>query len=122
MAEVMVKGEDLSGLGWTIKSLIDGNMERPELWEKIKKMKGTLEVRETDANVVSTIFFNKGEISVQDGAITKPTARVAAGFDALSELTSGQVGPIRAVLFGKIKVGGNLLKLLKMAKALIHKE
>ena len=27
MAEVMVKGEDLSGLGWTIKSLIDGNME-----------------------------------------------------------------------------------------------
>jgi putative sterol carrier protein len=122
MAEVVVKGDDLSGLGWTIKSLIDGNMERSELWEKIKKIKGTLEVRETDANVVSTIFFNEGEISVQDGAITKPTAHVAAGFDALSELTSGQVGPIRAVLFGKIKVRGNLLKLLKMAQALIHKE
>jgi putative sterol carrier protein len=32
------------------------------------------------------------------------------------------VGPIKAVLTGKIKAGGNLLKLLKMAKAVIVKE
>jgi putative sterol carrier protein len=122
MAEVIVKGEDLSGLGWTIKSLIDGNMEKPEIWEKIRKIKGTMVIKETDADVVNTVFFNEGEISVQDGAVPNPTARVAANFDALTELTSGQVGPIKALLTRKIKAGGNLLKLLKMAKAVIVKE
>jgi putative sterol carrier protein len=122
MAEVKVRGDDLNGLGWTIKSLIEGNMEKPEIWAKIKKMKGTLVVKETGADVFSTVFFNEGEIEIKDGSIEKPTARVAAGFDELSELTSGQVGPIKAVLTGKIKAGGNLLKLLKMAKAVIVKE
>jgi putative sterol carrier protein len=122
MAEVKVKSEDLSGLGWTIKSLIDSNMEKSDLWKNIKKIKGTLVVKETDADVDSTIIFDKGNISIQNGAISKPTARVAANFDALSELTSGQIGPIKALLTGKIKAGGNLLKLLIMAKAIIHKE
>lgn len=122
MAEVKVRGEDLNGLGWTIKSLIDGNSEKPEIWVKIKKIKGTLVVKETGADVFSTVFFNEGEIEIEDGAIEKPTASVAAGFDELSELTSGQVGPIKALLTGKIKAGGNLLKLLSMAKAVIVKE
>jgi putative sterol carrier protein len=122
MAEVKVKSEDLSGLGWTIKSLIDSNMEKSDLWENIKRIKGTLVVKETDADVDSTVIFDKGNISIQNGAIPKPTARVAANFDALSELTSGQIGPIKALLTGKIKAGGNLLKLLIMAKAIIHKE
>jgi len=122
MAEVKIRGEDLNGLGWTIKSLIEGNMEQPEIWAKIKKLKGTLVVKETGAGVFSTVFFNKGDIEIEDGSIQRPTARVAAGFDELSELTSGQVGPIRAVLTGKIRAGGNLLKLLKMARAVIVKE
>ena len=79
-------------------------------------------VKETGADVFSTVFFNEGEIEIEDGAIEKPTASVAAGFDELSELTSGQVGPIKALLTGKIKAGGNLLKLLSMAKAVIVKE
>jgi len=122
MAEVKVRGEDLSGLGWTIKSLLDGNLEKPERWRKTKKIKGSLVVRETGADVANTIFFNKGEIEIQDGAIEKPTAYVEAGFDELSELISGQVGPVRALITGKIKAGGNLLKLLAMAKTMITKE
>ena len=122
MGEVKVKGEDLSGLGWTIKSLIDRNMENPKVWDNIKKIRGSLVVRETGANISTTVFFDKGEIEIQDGAITKPSAWVAAGFDELAELTSGQIGPIRALLFGKIKAGGNLLKLLKMAKVVIDQE
>ena len=122
MAEVKVKGEDLNGLGWTIKSLIDGNMENPEVWSSIKKIRGSLVVRETGADVAATVFFDKGELEIQDGAVKKPSAYVAAGFDELAELTSGKVGPIRALLTGKIKAGGNLLKLLKMAKAVIDHE
>ena len=122
MAEVKVRGEDLSGLGWTIKSLVDGNLEKPERWRKIKKIRGSLVVRETGADVANTIFFNKGEIEIQDGAIAKPTAYVEADFDELSELISGQLGPVKALITGKIKAGGNLLKLLAMAKAMITRE
>jgi putative sterol carrier protein len=122
MAEVKIRGEDVSGLGWTMKSLIDENLRKPEIWSRVKKLKGTLVVCETDSKVTNTVFFNKGEIEIEDGAISRPTARVSACFDALTELTSGQVGPIKAVLTGRIKAGGNLLKLLKMAKALIHNE
>ncbi len=117
MAEVKLIGEDLNGLGWTIKSLIDGNMEKPNVWNSVKKIRGSLVVRETGTNVETTIFFEKGEIKIQDGAVKKPSAFVAAGFDELAELTSGRVGPIRALLTGKIKARGNLWKLLKMAKA-----
>jgi putative sterol carrier protein len=122
MAEVKVRGQDLSGLGWTIKSLMDGNLEKPEILAKVAKIQGTLVVRETGADVANTVFFNKGEIEIEDGAIPKPTASLAAGFDELSEVTSGQVGPIRAVLTGKIKARGNLWKLLQMAQAIIIQE
>ncbi|MBC8466521.1 MAG: SCP2 sterol-binding domain-containing protein [Deltaproteobacteria bacterium] len=122
MGEVKVKGEDLNGLGWTIKSLIDGNMENPKVWANIKKIRGSLVVKETGADVSVTVFFDKGEIEIQDGAVRKPSAHLAAGFDELAEITSGQLGPIRALLTGKIKAGGNLLKLLKMAKAVINRE
>lgn len=122
MGEVKVNEDDLNGLGWTIKSLIDANMENPKVWNSIKKIRGSLVVRETGADVAVTVFFDKGEIEIQDGAINKPSAYVAAGFDELAELTSGQVGPIRALLTGKIKAGGNLLRLLKMAKAVINRE
>jgi len=120
--EVKVKEDDLSGLAWTLKSLIDGNMNKPELWKNLENIKGTLVVKETSANVTSTVFFNEGEIEIKDGAVDNPTAYLAAGFDELSEVASGQVGPIKAVLTRKIKVGGNPLKLLKMAKAIITTE
>ncbi len=122
MGEVKIKGEDLNGLGWTIKSLIDVNMEKPQVWNSIKRIRGSLMVRETGADVATTVFFDKGEIEIRDGAINKPSAHLAAGFDQLAELTSGQVGPIRALLTGKIKAGGNLLKLLKMGKVVINRE
>lgn len=122
MPEVSVIGEDLSGLGWTLKSLIDANITDPVVWNKVKKIRGTLVIRETGAGVAVTIFFEEGDIKIQDGAITNPSARLAAGFDELSEIVGGQIGPVNALITGKIKAGGNLLRLLKMARAIISKE
>ena len=42
-------------------------------------------VRETGADVASTVFFDKGEIEIKNGAAEKPTAYLAASFDELSE-------------------------------------
>jgi hypothetical protein len=122
MAEVKVKGEDLSGLGWTLKSLMDANIGKPDQWQKIRKIHGTLVVRETGADVAATISFEGDDIFIQDGAVDRPSAYLAAGFDELSEVAGGLIGPIRALVTGKIKARGNLLKLLRMAKAIISTE
>jgi putative sterol carrier protein len=122
MTEVVVQGDDLNGLGWTVKSLMDQNLEDPNVLGKVKNIRGSLVVRETGADVAVTVFFERGEFSIQDGAIDKPSASLAGGFDELSELTSGQVGPVKALLTGRIKARGNLIKLLKMARAIITPE
>ncbi|MEW6267579.1 MAG: SCP2 sterol-binding domain-containing protein [Thermodesulfobacteriota bacterium] len=122
MTEVEVVGQDLSGLGWTIKSLMDENLKNPFVGDKVGKISGSLVVRETGADVAVTVFFERGRYRIQDGAVARPSAYLAAGFEQLSELTSGQVGPIKALLTGRIKAGGNLLKLLRMARAVITRE
>ena len=119
MTEVQVIGEDLNGLGWTLKSLIDQNIRNAGVWDAVGKIRGTLVVKETSADVMSTVIFDKGALSIRDGAVDKPSAFLAGSFDELSEVTAGEIGPVKALLTGKIKAGGNLWKLLKMAKAII---
>jgi putative sterol carrier protein len=121
MREVKIGKEELSGLGLILKQVMDETLQDPKTWNAIKKSKGTLVVRETASNVAVSIFFNKGDVQIQNGAIDKPTAFVEGGFEELSAISSGQVAPIRALLSKKIKAGGNLLKLLKMSKVIINR-
>jgi putative sterol carrier protein len=122
MEEVTVIGDDLNGLGWTIKSLMDQNLEKPEIYEKVRQIKGSLVVRETGADVTVTVWFHQGRFQIKNGAMDRPSAYLAAGFEQLAELTSGQIHPIKALLTGKIQARGNLIKLLKMARAVISRE
>lgn len=122
MEEVTVIGEDLNGLGWTIKSLMDQNLEKPGIYEKVRKIKGSLVVRETGADVAVTVLFLQGRFEIKNEAMDRPSAYLAAGFEQLSELTSGQIHPIKALLTGKIQARGNLIKLLRMAQAVISRE
>ena len=119
MTELKALQEDLNGLGWTIKSLMDENLKHPKVYKSIKKIKGALIVTETDADVTVSLLFDGGDVSICNGAVARPSARLSGSFLNLSEVISGEIGPIRAFLTGKIKARGNLLKLLKMSKALI---
>ena len=118
--EVSVGNEELSGLGSILKQVMDETLKDPKIWKAIKKLKGTLVVRERDSKVAACIIFNNGNVQIQNEAIGKPTAYVEGGFEELSEISSGKVGPIWALFSRKIKAGGNLLKLLKMAKVIIN--
>ena len=120
--EVVVLQDDLNGLGWTIKSLIDANLQRPEIQRIAGKIKGSLIITEQEADVTVTVVFNGGEIAIRNGAVEDPSARLAGTFEELSEVISGRTGPIRALLTGRIKARGNLFKLLKMASVLISQE
>ncbi len=122
MPEIEIIGEELNGLGWTVKSLMEQNLEDPAVFDRVKKISGSLVVTESQADVSVTVYFDKGRFSIQDGIAAKPSARLASDFEGLSELTSGQIGPIKALLTGRIKASGNLIKLLKMSRAVICRD
>jgi len=121
MIRVGVKGEDLNGIARTIKSLMEANFKDPSVCRSIGKVKGSLVVTEPATGVSATIFFNKGEVDIQNGTIARPSAFLEAGFEELAEVSSGQVGPFKALLTGKVKARGNYIKLLQMSKAVICK-
>jgi putative sterol carrier protein len=122
MLEIKMKGEELNGLGLTLKQIMDETIQKPEVMKSIKKLRGSMVVRETGADVAVTIFLNKGDVQIQNDAIEKPSAYVAGGFEELAAISSGQMGPVRALITGKIKAGGNLIKLLRMSKIIILRE
>ncbi len=122
MSEVQVLEEDLNGLGYTIKQIIDNNITKPSIWNSVKNIKGSLVITEKSSQVAVTLFFEKGVLKIHNNAISSASAYLEAGFDELAEISSGQVGPITALLKSKIKARGNLFKLLMMSKALISIE
>lgn len=122
MDKVLLAGEELNGLGFTLKQLADTSLQDPKVSESLSTVKGSLVVREAGSGVAVTLTFDEGTVMIQNGAIEKPSAYVEAGFIELADISSGQTGPIKALLTGKIKAGGNLLKLLKMSKIFICRQ
>jgi len=121
MSSVVILGEELNGLGITLRQIIDDNLKIPKIKEKVSRLKGNLVVREKQSGISTTIFFNKGDLRIQNDAPDRITASIEAGFLELADISSGRLGPIRALLTGKIRAKGNLIKLLKMSQALISR-
>ncbi len=113
--------EELNGLGMTLKQIIENNLKIPDVKGKLNRLSGNLVVRERQSGVSSTVIFDEGEVRIQNDAVERPTAFIEAGFLELADISSGRLGPIKALLTGKIKAKGNLIKLLKMSQALISR-
>ncbi len=113
MQTVNVIGE-LNGLGASLLSIMENNLNNPERWKKLKKIRGSLVATERDTGISITIFYEKGNIRLQSDKIRNPSASVKADFDTVAAYSNGELNPIVGVLMGKISVRGNLLKLLKM--------
>jgi putative sterol carrier protein len=121
MCRVKIIGEELNGLGTTLKQIIDANLKVPDIKEKVDRLKGSLVVRERQSGISSTVLFDRGEVGIRNDALDRSTAFIEAGFLELADISSGRLGPIKALFTGKIKAKGNLIKLLKMSRALISR-
>lgn len=122
MAEVRIKqGEELNGLGGMLKGIIDENLKDPKKYRSVENLNASVVIRETTSGVAITLNFSKGDIEIQNDAIDKPTAYMEAGFENLAYISSGQLSPIKAMLTGKLKTGGNLLTLLKISNITVLK-
>lgn len=122
MTEVKVKaGEALNGLGKMLKETMDKNLQDPKIFKQIEKLKASVVIREGTSGVAITLYFNQGEIEIQNDAIDKPNAYQEAGFENMAYISSGQLSPTMALLTGKVKARGNLLILTKIAPLMVLK-
>ena len=122
MAEVKIKqGEELNGLGVMLKEIMDENLKDPKKHRSVEKLKASVVIREATSGVAITLHFRHGDIEIQNDAIDEPTACMEAGFENLAYISSGQLSPIKAILTGKLKAGGNLLTLLKISNITVLK-
>lgn len=122
MPEIKVKkGEELNGLGTMMKEIMDTNLKDPKKYKSIEKLKGSVVIKESTSGVAVTLHLNQGQLEIQNDAIAKPTAYMEAGFENLAYISSGQLSPIKAMLTGKLKSGGNPLMLLKLTNITVLK-
>ncbi len=119
MNKVRVMGAELNGLGWVLKQIVDQTIQDPRVRESVRKIRGSLVVRETASDVAVTLWFENGDLGIQNDATQKPSAYIEAGFEELADISSGQIHPVIAVITRRMRAGGNLIKLLRMSKVMI---
>jgi len=114
MGEIRIIGE-LNGLGATLLPIMEQNVDNPDRMKKLRGITGSLTATEKSTGVTITIIFDKGAISLKDGPVEKPSAALWADFETVAAYSSGELNPVVGVITGRIRVKGNILKLLKMA-------
>lgn len=109
---------ELNGLAATVLPLMEQSIENPGRMERLRRISGSFVATEKNTGISITITFDKGTVSLQSGAVPKPSAALWTDFDSLAAYSCGELSPIVGVITGKIKVRGDILKLLKMVPIL----
>jgi len=122
MAEVKVQtGKELNGLGAMLKEIMDTNLKDPKKYKSVRKVRGSVVIKESTSGVAVTLNLDQGVLELQNDDIAKPTAYMEAGFENLAHISSGQLNPLIAILTGKVKSRGNPLLLFKVSKIMVLK-
>lgn len=131
------EGEELNPLIDTFVDLIANNCKNdPRKEKRALKMDCSVVIRATDTGRAVSLIFQKGRLTVSDGAEPQPTLAISADLESLIAMTNVKcfwgfpvgyytpfglrhiVGPL---LIGKIKVKGmfaHLLSLLRLQEVL----
>ena len=115
------EGEELNGLGVMLKEIMDTNLEDPEKYKSVEKVKASVVIRESTSGVAVTLHLNQGKLELQNDAVARPTAYMEAGFENLAHISAGQLNPMVALLTGRLKSRGNPLLLLKISRIMVVK-
>jgi hypothetical protein len=103
--------ETMNLMGLLMKGLIEGNLERPGVAERLARMKGEAYVQAGEMGV--TLRFEEGGVVILRGAVGRPRASVRASMLDLLGVVTG-AGMIRPVLSRRVRIRGNPLVLLRM--------
>jgi hypothetical protein len=103
--------EHMSILGLLMRGLLETNLARPANAARAARLDGDVAVRAGSMGV--TLRFGGGRVVILRDPGSKPRARVQGDMASLLTLVTGG-GMAAPVLSRRVRVGGNLLMLLKM--------
>jgi hypothetical protein len=105
------KPESMNLLGLLMKGLLQDNLAVEANARRAEGLRGDVQVQA--AGMIVTLRFGPGVVSILAGAAGPARARVRGGMEDLLGMVTG-AGLIGPVLAGRVRVGGNLLLLLRM--------
>ncbi len=85
-----------------------------EIAEKLRGESGSFLLR-TRQGRTRSILLGNGLVTVTEGAVEAPDCTVDADEADLLALVNGDLNPMKALLFGKVRIHGNKALLLKLA-------
>ncbi|MBZ0271813.1 hypothetical protein K8I61_07230 [bacterium] len=107
---VIERPEHMSLLGLLMRDLLAANMANARKFKRARKLAGDVLVKAGE--MVVTLRFADGRITIFDGDRGESVARVAGNMPGLLAVVTGN-GLVRRALPG-VRPGGNLLFLLRM--------
>ena len=98
-------------MGLLMRGLLEAALRNDRIRRRARKLRG--DVRIVAGTMSVTLRFTKEQIVLLTDTSMPPRATVRGGMKPLLELVAGE-GLVRPVLSRKVRVGGNLLLLLRM--------
>jgi hypothetical protein len=110
---VIDKPESMNLLGLLMRSLLAANLANPSRARWVRGLEGDIEVQAGD--MALTMRFHEDALTIVAGAPLNPIAKVKGTMGALLAVVTGKWHiVVLRFLCGKIRMGGNLLTLMKM--------
>ena len=113
---VQLKEPDKMNLiGFFLLDLLSDNLKNGGCEETARRMTGAF-LFEASGMQITLVFRNEG-IEIHPGMTAKINAKITGEMNDLLDVVLGE-GYLKLLLSGKIKIGGNILELLKLLKIL----
>ncbi|MFQ5637956.1 MAG: SCP2 sterol-binding domain-containing protein [bacterium] len=102
-------------LGYFFRDLLKANLTDSTREKTARKMQGSFLFDATGMHI--TVVFRKDVVEIQPGKAAKVNGGIRGDLNTLLEVALGG-GYVRYLLMGKIKIHGNVFKLLKLLEVL----
>lgn len=85
----LAKGAEENGMAVMLAEMIKTNLgNKPERLKDFNKLKGTIWINSTDAEVYMSMAFNQGSLVVHDGKVGKPILEISTDSSTLLDLAN----------------------------------
>ena len=109
------KAEKMNLIGFFLLDLLRDNLKNGSCEKTARQMNGAFLFEASGMQV--TLIFQNESIEIHAGKVAKINAKITGEMNDLLDVALGE-SYLKLLLIGRIKIGGNILMLLKLLKVL----
>jgi len=102
-------------IGFFLHDLLKNNLKKGSCEETARRMNGAFLFEASRMQI--TLVFQKESIEIHPGKLAKINSKITGEMNDLLDVALGE-SYLKLLLIGRIKIGGNIFKLLKLLKVL----